>query len=214
MQGRGRSPGRALARRIGATHSPESRVSKAPIYSVLAVLSLLAAAASARAGEDWHDMPGYLSELRLGGLVHNVEAEGSERGFDVNAELLLAAPGWSTGTGWADVLLRPRPTLGASLNSDGGTDKVYLGLTWSIGLWDGLDLELGFGGAAHDGPLVEADVASYGCRLNFRESAALALDLDPRWRLIAGIEHMSNADLCARNRGLTSAGLRLGYRLD
>jgi Lipid A 3-O-deacylase (PagL) len=32
------------------------------------------------------------------------------------------------------------------------------------------------------------------------------------WRVLLSVEHMSNADLCDRNRGLTNAGVRLGYQ--
>ena len=33
------------------------------------------------------------------------------------------------------------------------------------------------------------------------------------WELMATVDHMSNADLCDENRGLTTVGLRLGRKL-
>ena len=157
---------------------------------------------------------GLLSELRLGVLDHNLEPGGKEGGTDLNGEMLLRAPGWQTGSAALDVLLNPRPHLGASLNLAGETSQVYAGVTWQVPIGESFFLEAGFGGAWHDGPLDVPGVASYGCRLNFRETGSAGWRLSERWSLIASVDHMSNADLCGRNRGLTSGGLRLGYSLD
>ena len=82
-----------------------------------------------------------------------------------------------------------------------------------------LFIEASFGGTVHNGPLQPhydlspIFVATYGCPLNFRESASTGVDLSERWRLLATIDHMSNAGLCGYNRGLTNYGARLSYRL-
>ncbi len=36
--------------------------------------------------------------------------------------------------------------------------------------------------------------------------------LSERWDVMATVDHMSNADLCDANRGLTNVGIRIGRR--
>lgn len=157
-----------------------------------------------------------VDELRLGGLAQNIEASGSEDGASLNAELLFRSPFAGEGEA-ATGFLKPRPHLGGTASLAGGTSKIYAGLTWEFPITDRIFFEASFGGAVHDGPLDVPDDstdAAYGCRVNFRESAALGMKLDERWSMMLMIDHMSNAHLCERNRGLTNAGLRLGYSLD
>ncbi len=183
---------------------------RAPLARTLsACLLLLAASGNAAAG-------GFIDELRLGGLAQNIEptGRGHEHGADINAEVLFE-PFWApTGNNVTDVLFGFRPHIGATYNFAGTTNKLYAGLTWDAPLAQGFFVEGSFGLALHDGGLDEPGRAHYGCRLNFRESAALGYDIDPHWRVMLMVDHMSNADLCLQNRGLTNAGLRLGYRLD
>jgi cob(I)alamin adenosyltransferase len=110
-------------------------------------------------------------------------------------------------------LLTPRPHLGTTI-AFGKTDEFYWGVTWDAKLFERTFFEASFGGAAHDGPINTFGEASYGCVVNFRESASLGYALTPQWRLLATLDHMSNAGLCNPNpnRGLTNAGVRLGYR--
>ncbi len=158
---------------------------------------------------------GLIDELRLGGLAQNIEPTGhvNEHGADINAEVLLVPLFATTCNPWRDALFGFRPHIGATHNFAGTTSKLYAGLTWDVPLANGFFLESSFGAAVHDGGLVEAGRAQYGCRVNFRESASLGYDIDQHWRVMLVVDHMSNADLCLRNRGLTNAGLRLGYRL-
>ena len=37
--------------------------------------------------------------------------------------------------------------------------------------------------------------------------------VDERWTVYGTVAHMSNANLCDHNSGLTSVGMRLGYKL-
>ena len=159
-------------------------------------------------------------EVRLGLLKQNLESEGNEGGLTVNGELLLTS--WFPR--YDNVLARMflsdnRPHIGASINTAGHTSEYYWGSTWTWPVTSMLFVEAAFGGAYHDGPLrphYDLDprfVASYGCPINFHEAATLGVDLGSRWRLMATIDHMSNAGLCDYNRGLTNVGVRLGYRL-
>lgn len=156
-----------------------------------------------------------LSELRLGIFDQGIDGPQSEGGAAVNVEVLLARLGTSTDSPALDLVLRPRPMLGATINTEGDTSLGYAGLAWTVPLLaDRLFAEASFGGALHDGPLDEQCVASYGCAWAFRESASLGIALGEGWQVMGTVEHMSNADLCGRNRGLTNAGVRLGYRID
>jgi Lipid A 3-O-deacylase (PagL)/Pyridine nucleotide-disulphide oxidoreductase len=95
--------------------------------------------------------------------------------------------------------------------------QAYLGAAWSVPLIYSLFIEATVGGAYHDGPLSSHGPeyrSSYGCRLNFHESGSLGLELDQTWRIMATVEHMSNGGLCEPNAGLTSYGVRLGYKLN
>lgn len=153
---------------------------------------------------------GIVDELRFGILAHDLESNDDENGVDLNAELLLHPLGPRTGDP-LDILLSPRPHLGAQINTDGDTSLGYFGLTWDAWLSDMFFVEASFGGAVHDGPTDDSS-SSFGCTVNFRESAAIGAALSPGWRLLATVSHMSNAGLCGENQGLTSAGVQLGYR--
>jgi len=93
-------------------------------------------------------------------------------------------------------------------STDGGTSLVYTGLTWDVFLTQRLFVEGSFGGAIHDG-----DDHQFGCTVDFRESGSVGLMFGKHWELMATVDHMSNADLCDENRGLTTVGLRLGRKL-
>jgi lipid A 3-O-deacylase len=153
-----------------------------------------------------------LDELRLGGSYHSIEGWTNEHGVDVTAEALFGRQDPQRPASISEFFLKPRWHVGASLNTSGDTSQLYAGLTWDLYLTNTLFLEGTFGGAVHDGPLDEPHRASYGCRANFRESAGVGLRLTEHWRLLAEIDHMSQAQLCAdRNSGLTNVGLKLGY---
>jgi hypothetical protein len=156
-----------------------------------------------------------IDEVRLGLLAHSIEPNNSEDGVDANLEVLLRrTTGVSYNNAFLDVVLRPRLHLGVSLNTAGGTNQLYTGFTWDVAVTQALSLELTFGGAVHDGPTGSGHEDSYGCPLNFRESLSIGYALDDRWTVYGTVAHMSNAKLCDHNSGMTSAGVRLGYRLN
>jgi len=154
-----------------------------------------------------------LDEMRFGVMAHSIEPGHSEGGADVNLELLFRRPAVTFGNSVADFVFRPRVHVGTSINMIGDTSQVYAGFTWDLKITERLSFEATFGGAWHDGPLSGGAADLYGCRLNFRESASLGYALSERWTVYATIAHMSNANLCSHNSGLTSAGVRLGYKL-
>jgi hypothetical protein len=178
-----------------------------PAGAVLALGASLAGASVTLAQSQWID------EVRLGVLAHSVDPSNGEDGIDLNVEVLLRKSAHVYADSFLDSVLRPRVHLGGSVNLAGDTNQLYAGLTWDGKLTPLLSLELSFGGVLHDGPTGGGHQDSYGCALNFRESASLAYAIDAHWVVHGIVAHMSNADLCDHNTGITSAGVRLGYKL-
>jgi hypothetical protein len=150
--------------------------------------------------------------VRFGALAHNIETVNSEGGVDLNLELLFRRTATRYNNALLNFVLTPRFHVGASLNLGGDTNQLYAGFTWDVQLARKLNLELALGGALHDGPRGEQPV-SYGCPLNFREALSLGYAVDERWTVYGTFAHFSNSDLCDHNTGLTSFGVRLGYKL-
>ncbi|SDA25914.1 Lipid A 3-O-deacylase (PagL) [Methylobacterium sp. UNC378MF] len=164
-----------------------------------------------------------VSEIRIGGAVQDPgSAEGKLPGFskaNVNGEILFAKPVLSMDPFWQAFV--PRPTVGGSYNTGGRTSYAYLGATWTLEVFPEtfnrrVFLDGFFGGVAHNGwtgPKAETPYGfnTLGCSPMFREAAALGFRLTEHWSIMATVEHMSNAGLCANNRGLTNYGGKIGY---
>jgi len=150
----------------------------------------------------------FLNELRLGVFAHDPLSPERAGGVDLNAEVLFDKPWGEDAAWWA-----PRPHLGATVNFEGRTSTVYGGATWQFDLTRSLFAEASFGASLNNAGGGQGDENSaLGCPVLFRTSASLGYRLTAQWNILASIEHNSNAGLCDRNRGLTNAGLRLGYR--
>jgi Lipid A 3-O-deacylase (PagL) len=152
-----------------------------------------------------------IDEFRVGVFKQAVDDAPHEGSAALNLEILGGRFAGGYENGILNFFLTPRPHIGTTV-AFGKTDEFYWGVTWDAKVLDRTFFEASFGGAAHDGPLHSLNEASYGCTLNFRESASLGFALTPEWRLMATVDHMSNAGLCDTNRGLTNAGVRLGYK--
>ncbi|NQW00134.1 MAG: acyloxyacyl hydrolase [Rhodospirillales bacterium] len=170
---------------------------------------------------------GFISEVRIGALAHDVGpfSAKKEDGMDTNLEVLFASPEF------LDVIWSPRPQLGINYNTSGDTSQAYMGLEWEYGFWDGWFASFGFGGAVHDGHLVgdkagKTDRKSLGCRLLFREALNLGYRFGGRHAVMVQLDHISNASLCEKevdndatggrhtvtlNEGLETLGVRYGY---
>jgi hypothetical protein len=127
----------------------------------------------------------------------------ARRAFFLVLAALLVAAGDASAQSRDDSLTR-------SLIVNGETSQLYSGFTWNFPLVQRLSLELTFGGSLHNGPDTGPGSA-FGCPLNFRESGSIGYAVTEHWRIYGTVAHMSNAGLCERNSGITSAGMRLGY---
>lgn len=152
---------------------------------------------------------GLVSEIRLGALGHDQGfTSHKEDGIDVNAEILFADTGWF-GDDWT-----LRPNIGGNFNTDGSTNQGYAGMVVGHRLFGPFFFDVGAGGALHDGKLDTTDPErhSLGCHLLFHLQGDVGVEIGDTWSLMAHIDHISNADLCDRNEGLTDIGVRLGAR--
>ncbi len=70
------------------------------------------------------------------------------------------------------------------------------------------------GGAYQDGYIENApsERKRLGSPILFRESADLGYQITPVISVSAVLDHISNADLGQHNAGITSAGIRFGYK--
>jgi lipid A 3-O-deacylase len=147
-------------------------------------------------------------EFRAGALFGIDGPHGDKEGTpDVNLELLYGPIGEEYQNGFLNHFLRPRLHIGGTINTEGNTSELYAGFTWDVFLTRRLFIEGSFGGAVHDG-----DNTDFGCTANFRESGSVGFMLSERWDVMATVDHMSNANLCDANRGLTNVGFRIGRR--
>jgi len=154
-----------------------------------------------------------ISEIRLGIFDHNIETGSDEDGIDVNVEVIMGNNQTRYQDSFIDRLFRPDQHIGVSFNMSDDTNVAYAGLTWTLFRTDFMFFEATFGGAVHDGTIKDLVGTSYGCRFNFRESGTIGFNLTRSWELLFTVDHMSNADICDKNSGLTNAGVRLGYKL-
>jgi len=190
---------------------------------VLLALSLLAGAttdAGAQTRRTTRESPdppaesgggGWLSELRFGVLGHNVGPIATEPddGVQANAEVRFESPALLR------YVLRPRPLVGASVNTAGDTSFFYSGLVWTWNADGGPFLDFYFGGTVHNGVLDSREVVDrkqLGSRLLFRESIEVGYRFSTHHSLSIGMAHASNAGLAHRNQGNDDIGIRYGYR--
>jgi lipid A 3-O-deacylase len=154
---------------------------------------------------------GIFSEVRLGVLAFWQDNASTEQGAYVTGQVLFDPFVPRFDKWYLNVLLRPRPHVGFTA-SPWGTDQLFGGLTWNAPLGRIFFIEGSFGGTIHDGPLTGAQVA-VGCRVLFRESLGLGANIGEHWRVIAGVDHSSHAELCGLdNDGLSHIGASVGYR--
>jgi hypothetical protein len=155
-------------------------------------------------------VPALFSGIKLGTLAHDAGLTGQtfEKGTDGNAELLFRELPPTL-----DMVGTPRPHLGFTVNSRGGTSQAYSGLTWTIPLQGRFFSAIALGAAAHDGRLVtqRGDAKGLGRRILFRAALEVGYRFSARHQISIMADHVSNAGLADVNEGLDTIGIRLGY---
>jgi lipid A 3-O-deacylase len=165
-----------------------------------------------------NDAPGQIvDEVKIGLLAHDIGflTHHVEHGADVNIEMLFTPPDLLA------IIGSPRPHIGADINTAGATSDGYAGLTWGITLiqnlfrpGDSVFMTGSLGGAYQDGYIDNAppERKRLGSPILFRESAELGYQITPVISVAALLDHISNANLGQHNAGITSAGVRLGFK--
>jgi len=166
-----------------------------------------------------------VSELRFGVMAHNASigwlpihaenwdlSEIEDVSFDVYFHAIdlgdLPVPG------------QLRPTAGATVNFAGKESLARLGVNWQAHLGDSpVYIEATLGAAIHNGILSgpmpgRHDLRRQGCRVELYSSAGLGMDLGDTFTATLVYEHMSNANLCGNNDGLSNFGLRIGAKFE
>ncbi|SMQ86124.1 Lipid A 3-O-deacylase (PagL) [Devosia lucknowensis] len=158
-----------------------------------------------------------ISEVRGGIFAHSADEPGALFGVfntsriqDLNVEMLFDTPTLTEWVSWGEV----RPHLGATVNFGGLESMIYAGVSWTVPVFDSpVFVEASFGGAVHNGAALVATypARNLGCSVLFRESASIGVKVSDTASVMATVEHASNANLCADNRGLTNLGIRFGW---
>lgn len=151
-----------------------------------------------------------VDEVRIGASGLLDSSSSSETGAVGSAEVYFAPFGKPSDAQIA--LLKPRIQIGVSAGRD-AVDQIYTGLNWHIPITESFFAEFGAGGTVHNGNLDSGPGPRLGCRLLFREHAALGLAVTDAVNVLATIDHSSNASLCdGPNDGLTHAGVAVGVK--
>ena len=107
------------------------------------------------------------------------------------------------------------PQVGTDLNLQGKTSAVFAGFAGVITLQGGVFIEADLGGSVNNGytsnPPAGSNRSELGCNALFREALIIGVPLSDRLSVMAMAEHMSNANLCQPNNGITNVGVKLGY---
>ena len=150
--------------------------------------------------------------FRIGVLAHDIDhlwsGSRAEGGFDINAELVFSQPSFSILNG------RVLPNIGASINSQKDTSKLYGGFIWEFLIGPMFFANSGIGLAVHDGDLDsdDRDKKQLGSRLLFRIPIEIGISFGEHHRLSVMFDHISNAYLASPNEGLDTLGIRYGFQ--
>jgi hypothetical protein len=163
-----------------------------------------------------YDRGGIFDEVRISAASWAQNNDGGAEGhFSYGGEVLFDPFVGPYQNWFLNIMLRPRPMAGLNL-TPGGTNQIFAGLTWDVPVGP-IFFEASFGGTLHDGDLRQAPGEpggglELGCRALFRESYRVGAKLGAHWRILAGLDHSSNAELCDDNNGMTHIGGMIGYQ--
>jgi len=148
-------------------------------------------------------------QFRVGASTHGIAS--AETGtVDANVEWLMPAFDFGSTGGFT-----LHPQLGANINTQGRTSAGYAGFAGVMTLPGGLFVEADLGGSVNNGytssPPAGSNRSELGCNALFREAFVIGVPLSDRLSVMAIAEHMSNANLCLPNNGITNVGVKLGY---
>lgn len=176
-----------------------------------------------RHGANFHPLGGQLT-FDLPSLPAGQVYEGMEENGTTNVQIVYR-------TALLPILLKPRLTAKAEINTDGRTSFFSAGAEWrQHALRRRVYLQAGIGLTLIDGYAVTPDPfepglspgvaqrrygvylrrTSFGSRVLFNPNASVGVRLDRRWAVEAVWEHFSHAQVFSeRNPGIDNVGIRL-----
>ena len=177
---------------------------RAPLLAAVALVAVSGAAVQA-------DETGFTlknGQLRAGYLTHGIASDESGT-QDLNAEWLLPAFDFGQMGGFS-----LHPQVGGDFNLQGRTNAAYAGFAGIYQFSNGIFVEGDLGGSVNDGyktAPANSGRSELGCNELFREAFVVGVPLTSRLSVMAVAEHMSNANLCQPNNGITNVGMKLGF---
>ena len=175
-------------------------------------LVLIGGLASAAAADEAVTSGGFISELKIGALAHDVPDLWSgfqveNQAVDVNAEIDFH-PLWSSEASSV------RPAIGGTFNTQGQTSHAYADLRWQINFNPVFYLTFGLGAAYQNGQtdLVDYSRKALGSHILFHPSMEAGFNLDAHNSVSVYFEHMSNGNFATYNEGMDDIGVRYGLR--
>ena len=183
------------------------RIRPLPLALILVVATAQGAAAD-----------GPLSEVRLGMLWPDFGPPASRpAGTDANAELLFTSPfaGWGTNLpAWLQWMATPRVDVGGVLNTAGGPNQGYAGLTWTVPLstsllhrTDGVSMGFSIGPDLLGGPGTPHGM-DQGPQL--RLGAELGYQMTPRVGMYVLFDRITGGPLTHEADSINELGVRVG----
>jgi hypothetical protein len=173
---------------------------------------LAAPAAAEDAPAESVSQSGFIYDMKIGALQHDVPITGNRKEpftTDLNLEVMF-------GPSLPILFGTVRPALGATFNFAGFTSKAYLDARWQVECCWGAFFALGIGAAIHDGDLDSLATAQnhkqLGYRVLFHPNWEWGVRLTEHHSLSIFFEHISNANTAPKNEGMDNLGLRYGYR--
>jgi hypothetical protein len=152
-------------------------------------------------------------ELRFGIAASIQSGSTHEDGIFTSGTVFFDPFGANSAVTLRDHVLHPRVHLGALVSTAGEAEQFFAGFTWTVDVTDRFFLDLGFGGALNTASLHDSDDGpSVGCHALFHESLAAGYKITSEWRVMATVDHSSNASLCDDNDGLSYAGISIGRK--
>ena len=152
-----------------------------------------------------------LDEARIGIANHDTGVFGTNKETGPTIALSMRFRPL-TGDIW-DILLNPRPFIGANINTTSDTSAINAGVNWNWYFMPRIFASFAFGGTLHDGKksTTALDRKELGSHALFYLAVELGYRIDAHNSLALRLDHMSNAKLADNNEGLDTLGIMYGY---
>ena len=152
-----------------------------------------------------------LAEARIGIAGHDIGvfSNNTESGPTIALSMRFSP---LSGDMW-DILLNPRPFIGANINTTSDTSAINAGVNWDWYFLPQTFASFSFGGTLHDGEeaTTKLDRKELGSHVLFYLAVELGYRIDVHNSLALRIDHISNAKTADKNEDIDTVGIMYGY---